>query len=106
MEKHYDVGIYGWWCHENFGGCLTYFALERTIKKLGYSTLMIQEALGYPGRYVIPQDCISMQFAKQVYDYAPQVDTKDMANFNNICDRFIVGGDQLWNESIPFSKEP
>ena len=28
-----------------------------------------------------------------------------MANFNNICDRFIVGGDQLWNESIPFSKE-
>lgn len=105
MKKHYDVGIYGWWCHENFGGCLTYFALERTIKKLGYSTLMIQEALGYPSRYVIPEDCISMQFAKEVYDYAPQTYINDMPGFNNICDRFIVGGDQLWNESIPFSKE-
>ena len=44
MSRHYDVGIYGWWGHENFGGCLTYFALERTLESMGYDVLMIQEA--------------------------------------------------------------
>lgn len=105
MEKHYDVGIYGWWGHENFGGCLTYFALERTIKSLGYSVIMIQEALGYPGRYVIPDHGIAMQFAKKQYNCSPQVDVNDLSKFNKICDIFMVGGDQLWNNRIVFSKE-
>lgn len=105
MKKHYDVGIYGWWGHENFGGCLTYFALERTIKNLGYSVLMVQEATGLPGRYVIPDNCIAMTFAKQHYDCSPQVDVRELGKFNQLCDAFIVGGDQLWNNRICFSKE-
>ncbi len=105
MKKHYDVGIYGWWGHENFGGCLTYFALERTIKNLGYSVLMVQEATGLPGRYVIPNNCIAMTFAKQHYDCSPQVDVRELGKFNQLCDAFIVGGDQLWNNRICFSKE-
>ena len=105
MQKHYDVGIYGWWGHENFGGCLTYFALEETIKNMGYSVLMIQEANGLPGRYYIPDDCIAMTFAKQHYDCSPQVHAKELNKFNKICDAFIVGGDQLWNNQICFSKE-
>ena len=105
MENHYDVGIYGWWGHENFGGCLTYFALERTIKSLGYSVLMIQEASGLPGRYIIPDNCIAMKHAKAHYDCSPQLDFRDLHKFNAICDRFVVGGDQLWNNHIPFVKE-
>ena len=105
LKMHYDVGIYGWWGHENFGGCLGYFALERAVKKLGYSVLMIQEAKGLPGRYTIPSDSIAMSFANKVYDHAPQCDIVEMGRFNNVCDKFIVGGDQLWNEYIHFSKE-
>ena len=68
IARHYDVGVYGWWCHENFGGCLTYFALERVLKKMGFSVLMIQEAKGLPGRYIIPNTGISMRFAQKNYD--------------------------------------
>lgn len=105
MKDHYDVGIYGWWGHENFGGCLTYFALENTVSKLGYSVLMIQEGLGLPGRYVIPDDCIAMRFARKHYDCSPQVDVRELGQFNKVCDAFITGGDQLWNSKIIFSKE-
>lgn len=105
LKDHYDVGVYGWWCHENFGGCLTYFALHKVLSKMGLSVLMIQEALGYPGRYVIPDDCISMKFARKNYDYFPQVDASELKMLNNVCDNFIIGGDQLWNNNIPFCKE-
>ena len=105
MNHHYDVGIYGWWGHENFGGCLTYFALERTIRNLGYSVLMIQEASGLPGRYIIPDNCIAMTHALKNYNCSPQVDFKDLPKFNSICDRFVIGGDQMWNHHIHFVKE-
>ena len=101
-KKHYDVGICGWWGHENFGGCLTYFALERTVKSLGYSVLMIQEASGLPGRYIIPDDCIAMTHALKEYNCAPQTDIKELGKYNDICDKFIVGGDQIWNNHLPF----
>ena len=105
MKKKYDVGIYGWWGHENFGGCLTYYALEKAVQKLGYSVLMIQEAYGYPGRYIIPEDTIAMKFANEKYDCSPQVHYDNLKYFNEICNRFIVGGDQLWNNAIPFVQE-
>lgn len=102
MKKHYDVGIYGWWGHENFGGCLTYFALERAIRKLGYSVLMIQEANGLPNRYKIPNNGIAMSFANKYYDCSPQLDARELSQFNDKCDKFIIGGDQMWNNFIPF----
>ncbi len=105
MNSHFDVGIYGWWGHENFGGCLTYFALERTVRMLGYSVLMIQEASGLPGRYIIPQDTVAMTHANTHYNCSPQLDFTELGKFNDICDKFMVGGDQLWNHDIPFVKE-
>ncbi len=105
MKEHYDVGIYGWWGHENFGGCLTYFALEKAIRKLGYSVLMIQEANGIFPRYNIPNDCIAMRFANKHYNCSQQVDIKELGQFNKMCEKFVVGGDQLWNNLIGFVKE-
>ena len=104
-KQHFDVGIYGWWGHENFGGCLTYFALEKAIEKMGYSVLMIQEANGLPGRYNIPKDCISMRFAKKQYLYTPQMSYNELSQLNNICDKFVIGGDQMWNYRIQFVKD-
>lgn len=105
IKSHYDIGIYGWWCHENFGGCLTYFALERALRKMGKSVLMIQEAKGLPGRYIIPETCISMVFAQKNYECSPQVNAEELEKFNTICDTFIIGGDQVWNNYIHFVKE-
>lgn len=105
MKNHYDIGVYGWWGHENFGGCLTYFALERVLKKLGRTVLMVQEANGIAPRYNIPDNSIAMSFAKKRYDCSPQVNVKDLYKFNDICDSFIVGGDQMWNNYITFVKE-
>ncbi|MCD8290272.1 MAG: 2-succinyl-5-enolpyruvyl-6-hydroxy-3-cyclohexene-1-carboxylic-acid synthase [Prevotella sp.] len=104
-DSHYDVGIYGWWGHENFGGALTYFALSKVLSSKGFSVLMIQEANGLPGRYSIPDNTIAMSFAHNNLVCSPQVNAKDLARFNDICDRFIIGGDQVWNYYIPFVKE-
>ena len=36
--KHYDVGIVGWWSNLNYGGTTTYYALNKAIERLGYSS--------------------------------------------------------------------
>lgn len=41
MKDHYDVGILGVWYGCNYGSIATYYALQQTIEKLGYSTLMV-----------------------------------------------------------------
>ena len=105
INTHFDIGIYGWWGHENFGGILTYFALNKALKKMGYSVLMIQEATGLPARYSIPDNCIAMSFARKHYEYSQQVSVTELISFNDFCDAFIIGGDQVWNYFIPFVKE-
>lgn len=105
LKNHYDVGIYGWWGHDNFGGCLTYYALNTVISQMGYSVLMIQEANGLPGRYDIPDNCIAMQFASAHYDCTAQCNINEMFMYNDLCDTFVVGGDQMWSFYIPFVKE-
>lgn len=105
LKNHYDVGIYGWWGHDNFGGCLTYFALNKCIEKMGYSVVMIQEGNGLPVRYNIPDNCIAMQFITKHCDCTRQVDVLDLPQYNDLCDTFIVGGDQMWSFYIPMVKE-
>ena len=105
LKVHYDVGIYGWWGHDNFGGCLTYFALNKVIEKMGYSVVMLQEANGLPVRYTIPEDCIAMQFITKNCDCTKQVNVLDLQQYNDLCDTFIVGGDQMWSFYIQMVRE-
>lgn len=101
MEKHYDVGVIGWWHNSNYGSMLTYYALHQTLKKLGYSVLMIHEALGYEtGRVKWNYDNAPHRFAKAHYDFAEQVHYNELPQYNDICDSFVVGSDQLWNPHI------
>lgn len=101
MDKHYDVGVIGWWHNSNYGSMLTYYALHQTLKNLGYSVLMIHEALGYEtGRVKWNYNNAPHRFAKARYDFTEQVHYKDLPQYNNICDSFIVGSDQLWNPHI------
>lgn len=92
--RRYDVGYVGWWDSSNYGSCLTSFALNRTLCAMGKSVLMLE----HPGmRPDAGADGPGIQFARQFYDCSDVTAEKDYARFNDRCDSFVVGSDQLWN---------
>jgi nitroreductase len=101
-KKKYDVGVLGWWYGKNYGSIMTYYGLNRAITGLGYSVLMVHEALGYNGyRVHWPDDILSMDFARRVgYDYTQQVHYSKLPLLNKDAGTFVVGSDQLWNPMI------
>ena len=101
-NKKYDVGILGWWYGQNYGSMLTYFALQKAVKNLGYKPVMVHEALGYNGyRVKWPDNIPPMEFARrQGYDYTEQVPFWENVKVNNLADTFMVGSDQLWNPHV------
>ncbi|MDR0883323.1 MAG: Coenzyme F420 hydrogenase/dehydrogenase, beta subunit C-terminal domain [Oscillospiraceae bacterium] len=101
MAKHYDVGVVGWWYGQNYGSMLTYYGLHQALTSMGYSVLMLHEALGYNAwRVQWPEDIAPMRFAKAHYDTTPQCHYTELYQYNTQCDNFICGSDQLWNPSI------
>lgn len=101
-EQTYDVGILGWWYGKNYGSILTYYGLNRAIKELGFSTLMVHEPLGYNGYRVLwPDNILSMEFARRVgYHYTQQEHFSELPALNARARTFVVGSDQLWNPLI------
>ena len=59
MKDHYDVGILGVWYGCNYGSIATYYALQQTIEKLGYSMVLEEETL---------QDQLLLDTVNQLYD--------------------------------------
>lgn len=93
--KKYDVGIVGWWYNLNYGGTLTYFALNQALKKLGYSVLMVRRSSSGP---TMPNDnTVPMRFARKHYAISRLYTARDMHWLNYSCHAFISGSDQLWN---------
>ena len=100
----YDVGIFGLWYGVNYGSQLTYYALNKVLKKEGYSTVMIANPLnpnmskgqtftceGLPEWHPI-------SFAhRHEYKITPFYPLKDMGEMNALCKRFLIGSDQMWN---------
>ena len=91
----YDVGIVGWWYNLNYGGTLTYYALNTALRKMGKSVLMIKRSC--PKKYVPNEDTVPMRFAKKHYDISEQYTYDELPKLNEYCDAFIAGSDQLWN---------
>lgn len=93
--EKYHVGIVGWWYNLNYGGTMTYFALNKAIQKLGYSVLMIRRSSSSPQ---MPNDnTVPMRFAKKYYNISRLYTTREMHWINYSCHAFISGSDQLWN---------
>ncbi len=91
--SRYDVGIFGWWYNYNYGANLTYFALNRAIKNMGYSVIMLCRT----GKY-ISGGSVPRRFAKQYYDYSESYDTiEGLHAYNDLCGAFVLGSDQVWN---------
>lgn len=100
-NKKYDVAILGWWHNSNYGSMLTYYALKKAIENLDYSTLMVNESMGYPNRHKLPNDAPGMTFARrQNYAYTEQEHFLENEKYNELADTFVVGSDQLWNPYI------
>jgi len=96
------VGIVGWWYNLNYGGTLTYYALNKTIESLGYSVLMVQRSC--PKGYVPDDDNVPRRFANKHYSISKRYTYADMKELNQFCDAFVVGSDQLWNPYLmPYS---
>lgn len=93
--KKYDVGIVGWWYNLNYGGTITYYALNKVIQKMGYSVLMIRRGSSGP---TMPNDnTIPMIFSKKYYNISRLYTHRDMHWLNYSCKAFVSGSDQLWN---------
>ena len=93
--RKYDIGIVGWWANLNYGGTLTYFALNKAIKDLGYSVMMIHQP--HSDATMPNTDTVPMRFARKHYVISRLYAHRDMHLLNYACKGFVSGSDQLWN---------
>lgn len=99
--KHFDVGISGVWYGANYGSCLTYYALYKTVEKMGYSILMIDKAHIMENDVELSSVTPSRAFAEKHYSaIAPSLKVQEMNLLNKYCDIFMMGCDQVWNYGI------
>jgi len=96
VQEHYDVGIFGWWYNANYGANLTYFALNRAIQNMGKSVIMLWRAV----IQMQPREEDWQRFADTYYHVSPYISYDQLRTFNNYCDAFILGSDQLWNPAL------
>lgn len=97
-KKHYDVGVVGWWYNLNYGGTLTYYALNKAVEKLGYSVLMLLRS--YPKGQGPDKASIPFKFSEKYYNISDIYEYNELPELNKFCDTFIAGSDQLWNPHL------
>lgn len=95
-KKVYDVGIVGWWYYYNYGSILTYFALNRALMKMGYSSLMIHHT-NNSNKASKLEKAFPENFIKKYCSISHFYNENDMYLLNKRCRAFISGSDQLWN---------
>lgn len=91
LNDKYDIGYVGWWYGKNYGSAITSFAMNRVLKDMNKTVLM----LDFPSAPL--QNTASRRFAKNFYDIGKSVSLEEQCAFNRRCDMFLVGSDQLWN---------
>ena len=97
LNRKFDIGYIGWWYGANYGSVVTNFALNRVLKDMGKTVLMLEWPI-LSGE--IPRDKPdnkSRRFAKHFYEESLFYHLKDYGKFNYLCETFLVGSDQLWN---------
>ena len=102
LQNKYDIGLVCNYCAINFGGSLTQYALYNVLEDMGYSTLMIERPLSAPE--AIPETARKFCYEEwpyPEYSIAKRYATKeDMRTLNRSCDSFIVGSDQLFQNTL------
>lgn len=97
METKFDIGLFGVWSQCSYGTIISYYALNRSLNDLGASVLMIDRPVGgeeskmtYARRFAYDHN----------YNMASQLSGETFWKFNNSCDKFMTGSDQLWNYAL------
>lgn len=98
-KDKFDVGIIGFWYGENYGSLLTYYALNKTIEKLGKSVLMIKNPHSNPHTKKISA-IKANAFGEQHYNISKIRRIWELSELNTICDTFVLGSDQVWRPSL------
>lgn len=105
-DLRYDIGLVGEWCNHNYGSHLTYYALKKTLEKMGLSVLLI----GPPVTWWKYSKNI---FGDERFRSLPGIenaaylslDEYDYEYLNSRCNMFCVGADTTFNEFQFFDKK-
>lgn len=102
MDKHYDVGVVGCWYWGNYGSLLN-----------GYATYSILTSFGLKVLNIVTPNNGFEPHAKKFFGVAYPAEAISevlpfdrVTEYNKICDAFVTGSDQIWNNStsLPYSK--
>lgn len=102
QTKHnlYDIGLVGTYLFNNYGSQLVQWALYKVLTDMGYSTLMIERPRNSRARR---RNTEPRLFQNNPYpSYATAVEYPDIAamkQLNNMCDIFVTGSDQIFNNN-------
>lgn len=93
--RRFDVGIVGWWFASNYGSSLTYYALGTVLEKMGKQVLMlpIAKTNGTPFE---PEIQFTIDFISKYFRIGNKRTYDKMYEYNQFCDSFMLGSDQLW----------
>lgn len=94
----FDVGIVGWWFASNYGSSLTYYALGSILEKMGRQVLMIPIAK-VDGTPFEPEIQFTVDFLSKYFRIGNKRSYDKMNEFNQFCDSFMLGSDQMWTGS-------
>ena len=96
LNSRYHIGIVGPWMNVNCGGALTYYALYRMLCEMGYSPVMLSQPEGLEWDPT-PKYCRYKKLPYPEYAILPaKKGYVGQREYNNYCDTFIVGSDQLF----------
>lgn len=97
LNWKFDVALSGCWTVPNYGGHLTYYALYKTLNKMGYTVIMVERRADIPN-YNVPGPTLFSQNPYPFYDVCAIAKTFEKQQELNIRVRnFIVGSDQILN---------
>lgn len=93
MKKKYDIGIVGCWYWGNYGSLLNGYATNYLLKSFGLVPLNIIT----PNNGFEPHAKKFFEIAYKKEDISQLLPFERVDEFNDICDMFLTGSDQIWN---------
>ncbi len=96
INRHFEIGLVGWWYGRNYGSFLTYYALNRWLIENNYDVLML--SWPYANKPFPPKRTDYIEsLIDEYYDTSISRTFAEYPNVNRYVDAFIIGSDQMWN---------
>lgn len=100
QQRKYDIGIVGNWSYPNYGSALTYYALYKTLKNMGYAVGMVSWPKSSQWKPYENQELFLANPYKE-YEILPIPEKRDdLFALGEKCELFVLGSDQLLNNNL------